>query len=217
MNYYSTRDKNNICTASQAILGGLAADGGLYLPAQIPTFSKEELENLCGADYREVAFQVLSRYLTDFSSREILDCIAGAYSQEKFDTDSPVELSKLGDKLYALELWHGPTCAFKDMALQMLPYLMRTAANHCMEDRKIHILVATSGDTGKAALEGFKDVPGVCVSVFYPEDGVSRIQKLQMSTQQGKNVYVHAIRGNFDDAQTAVKQIFVSQQCADAL
>ena len=158
--------------------------------------------------YIERANLVLKKYLTDFTEKEIAQCTNGAYGSDSFSSDKVAPVIKLADGKYILELWHGPTCAFKDMALQILPHFMTTAMKKTGENKKIVILVATSGDTGKAALEGFKDVKGTDIIVFYPGDGVSDIQKLQMITQEGANVYVAGIDGNFDDAQTGVKKIF---------
>jgi len=216
MNYKSTRDSSLKYSASKAILTGISPDGGLFLPEYIPAFEQGELESLFGRPYMDVAIAVFEKYLTDFSSEEIETCIADAYTAEKFDGAEPVCLSRLGESsLYSLELWHGPTCAFKDMALQILPHFMNCANQKNGDGRTIRILVATSGDTGKAALEGFKDAPGTAISVFYPQFGVSNMQKRQMTTQEGENVQVFGIDGNFDDAQTGVKRIFTSGQARD--
>ncbi len=202
--YRSTRSDKTV-TASQAILCGLCDDGGLFVPTEIPALdlSPEELASL---DYRELAYRVMRLFLTDFTEEELRACIEGAYD-EKFDDPLIAPLVRK-DGAWYLELFHGSTIAFKDMALSILPYLMTTAARKNREDKKIVILTATSGDTGKAAMAGFADVPGTEIIVFYPKDGVSRIQEKQMVTQRGENTHVVAIRGNFDDAQSAVKRIF---------
>ncbi|MFU2206903.1 threonine synthase [Streptococcus pluranimalium] len=203
--YQSTRDENNKVTASQAILQGLANDGGLFTPLAMPELALD-FEALTHASYQEVAKLVLSAFLDDFTSEEIDYCIANAYDA-KFDTEDIAPLVKL-NKHYNLELFHGSTIAFKDMALSILPYLLTTSAKKQGVDNKIVILTATSGDTGKAAMAGFADVPGTEIIVFYPKNGVSKIQELQMTTQKGQNTHVVAIDGNFDDAQTDVKRMF---------
>lgn len=203
--YRSTRGNGSTVTASQAILKGLSEDGGLYVPDQIPKLDIP-MEELAQMSYQEVAYQVMSRLLTDFTEEELKDCIQHAYD-EKFDTDVIAPLVKADDAYY-LELFHGSTIAFKDMALSILPYLLTTAAKKNGVKNEIVILTATSGDTGKAAMAGFADVPGTKIIVFYPKDGVSPIQEKQMVTQKGANTYVVAIHGNFDDAQTGVKKIF---------
>ena len=208
MMYSSTRDRSRRVTAAQAIARGISEEGGLFVPEEFPSFGLEKLRGLMGKSYREKAKAVLGEFLTDFTPEELSRCVDAAYTEEKFDSDSIAELSKVGGGAYLLELWHGPTCAFKDMALQLLPHLLTVSAGKTEPDKEIVVLVATSGDTGKAALEGFRDVPGTRMLVFYPEDGVSPLQKLQMTTQEGENVSVCAIRGNFDDAQTGVKRIF---------
>ena len=177
-------------------------------------FTQEQgfIKGLIPLSYIERAKKVLSLYLTDFTAEEISTCVEGAYKKGKFSSDKVSTLYKLADGEYVLELWRGPTCAFKDMALQLLPYLLTTASNKTLKDTEIVILVATSGDTGKAALEGFKDVPNTKILVFYPVDGVSPMQKLQMTTQEGENVSVCAIEGNFDDAQSGVKAIFTDKE-----
>ena len=208
MKYVSTRglDKERVCSAS-AIKRGLAPDGGLYMPESIPQISEAELEALLHLSYSERAAKILSLFLTDYGYDELLEDATAAYSPEKFDL-SPAPVSELGDGMYMLELWHGPTAAFKDMALQIMPRLFVRALRKTGEAKRAMILVATSGDTGKAALEGFRDIDGTCIKVFYPTDGVSAVQKLQMQTQEGKNLSVVGIRGNFDDAQNGVKRIF---------
>ena len=206
MKYISTRNKDYKCTSAEAIRDGLANDGGLFVPEQIPTLSKADFDKLVEMSYEERAAFVLSKYLEDYSYDELLGYTQNAYA--RFYGDDPCPLVNVDENLYVLELWHGPTCAFKDMALTMLPHLLVGARKKTGEKSKTLILVATSGDTGKAALEGFRDVDGVDIIVFYPSEGVSDMQKLQMKTQLGKNVYVCAIKGNFDDAQSAVKVIF---------
>lgn len=203
--YSSTRDKAEKVTASQAILQGLAQDGGLYVPSYIPALSVD-MDVLKDMSYQETAYEVMSRFLTDFSEKELKDCIAAAYD-EKFDTKAIAPLKKAGEAYY-LELFHGATIAFKDMALSILPHLMTTAAKKNQAKGEIVILTATSGDTGKAALAGFADVPGTRIIVFYPKNGVSPVQEKQMVTQKGANTYVVGIHGNFDDAQTGVKKLF---------
>ncbi len=207
MNYISTRNKENSVSASFAIAHGISAEGGLFVPENMPCLSKEDFIKLKDFSYIERAKFILKYFLTDFSDEEIEKCVTGAYSGT-FDNDLPAPISKLGGNMNILELWHGPTCAFKDLALQILPYLLTTSAKKVSNGKKSVILVATSGDTGKAALEGFKDVEGTEMVVFYPQNGVSEMQKLQMASQKGSNLCVCAIKGNFDDAQTAVKKIF---------
>ena len=203
--YSSTRGGEKGLTASQAILKGLAKDGGLFMPDRIPAFDFD-IESLVGRPYQEVAYEVMKLFLTDFTEEELRFCIEHAYD-EKFDTEEIAPLVS-ADGAYYLELFHGKTIAFKDMALSILPYLMTTAAKKNGVTNKIEILTATSGDTGKAAMAGFADVPGTGIIVFYPKGGVSRFQELQMVTQKGDNTAVVSIHGNFDDAQTGVKKIF---------
>ncbi len=217
MLYHSTRNKQIQVSSAQAITQGISKEGGLFVPESLPTISTQQLNQLIAMSYAERAEWVFSQFLTDFTSEEIHDCVKNAYHAQKFHSDNIAELSLLSKDTYMLELWHGPTCAFKDMALQILPYLLTTSAKKVAKDKKIVILVATSGDTGKAALEGFKDVAGTQMLVFYPEDGVSAMQKRQMTTQEGENVAVCAIHGNFDDAQTGVKQIFTNPEIAQKL
>jgi len=217
MSYQSTRDDQIDISSAQAIKQGLSEEGGLFVPKQIPTLSSDEIEKLAKKSYQERAFDVLSKYLTDFSEEELKDCISKAYNKENFETENIAPLYNLDDETYFLELWHGPTCAFKDMALQILPHLLTTSVRKTGETRKVVILVATSGDTGKAALEGFKDVNGTRIIVFYPKRGVSEIQKLQMVTQEGNNVGVAAVEGNFDDAQNGVKTIFTDEEYKEYL
>lgn len=208
MNYHSTRDKSAAVSAAQAIVKGLSPDGGLFVPQSVPRLSRFEIEALVKMNYNERAVDILKRFLTDFEREEIKACVDRAYNKEKFETDSVAPLYKLSGGTYILELWHGPTFAFKDMALQILPHLLTMSAKKAGIMDEITILVATSGDTGKAALEGFCDVENTRIIVFYPKDGVSNIQKLQMVTQDGKNVGVCSVLGNFDDAQNGVKEIF---------
>ena len=212
MKYYSTRDRSVKITAAEAIAMGLSREGGLFVPETVPTLTSEEIASLCALDYRERAVRIMKLFLEDYSEEELRDFANAAYSREKFDSDAVAPVVKLGEGEYILELWHGPTCAFKDMALQMLPHLLTAALKKTGEDKRVCILVATSGDTGKAALEGFRDVECTKILVFYPRDGVSEVQKLQMTSQEGGNVFVSAIEGNFDDAQTGVKEIFSSEE-----
>ena len=209
--YRSTRTPEGTVTASQAILKGLADDGGLFVPQQIPHLDVT-MEQLAGMSYQETAYEVMKLFLTDFTEEELKNCIAKAYD-EKFDTKEIAPLKK-EDGAYYLELFHGATIAFKDMALSILPHLLTTSAKKNHVENEIVILTATSGDTGKAALAGFTDVPGTRIIVFYPKNGVSPIQEKQMVTQKGKNTYVVAIRGNFDDAQTGVKKMFGDKELA---
>ena len=211
MQYTSTRDNNAVATASTAIAFGLSKEGGLFVPETVPTLTKEDFATLKNLDYVGRAEFILKGFLTDFSDEEISYCATGAY-KGNFDEDKPAPLKALDDTTNILELWHGPTCAFKDLALQILPYLLTTSAKKVSDGKKTVILVATSGDTGKAALEGFCDVKDTEIIVFYPSDGVSPMQQLQMNTQKGENVYVCAIKGNFDDAQTGVKTIFTDDK-----
>lgn len=207
MNYQSTRDKSTRLSAAQAIAQGLARDGGLFVPESIPTLPKGAIAKLCAMDYRGRAEYVMSSYLDGFSGSELKAFCASAYS-DNFDDPAIAPVHSTDGITHYLELWHGPTCAFKDMALQMLPHLLTASLEKTGDKREVCMLVATSGDTGKAALEGFRDVPRTKIFVFYPKDGVSDVQQLQMTTQAGENVGVCAVRGNFDDAQTGVKKIF---------
>ncbi len=207
MNYVSTRNNSVKVSAAYAIAHGISAEGGLYVPESIPTLSADDFKELAALDYKGKAEFVLKKYLTDFTDEEISYCVNGAYTGS-FDDEKPAAIAQLGDSTNILELWHGPTCAFKDLALQLLPYLLTTSTKKVADGKKTVILVATSGDTGKAALEGFKDVENTEIIVFYPSEGVSPMQKLQMDSQKGNNVHVCAIKGNFDDAQSGVKAIF---------
>ena len=209
--YKSTRGKEETVTASMAILQGLSEDGGLFVPTSIPRLDIP-VDRLSEMTYQETAYEVMSRFLTDFTEEELKGCIEKAYDS-KFDTEEIAPIHKAGSAYY-LELFHGSTIAFKDMALSILPHLMTTAAKKNNVKNEIVILTATSGDTGKAAMAGFADVPGTRIIVFYPKHGVSPIQEKQMVTQKGANTYVVGITGNFDDAQTAVKKMFNDREMA---
>lgn len=212
MLYTSTRDKSIKVSAAQAIAQGISEEGGLFVPCELPHFSIDKIVSMTAMSYIERAKTVLKEFLTDFTDKELDYCVSGAYAAEKFSSTAIAPTVNINGNENILELWHGPTCAFKDMALQLLPYLMTVSAHKTADGKTIVILVATSGDTGKAALEGFKDVDKTKILVFYPEDGVSPMQKLQMLTQEGENVSVCAIKGNFDDAQSAVKSIFTNNE-----
>ena len=217
MMYKSTRNAALRVTAAKAIAQGISDEGGLFVPEAFPA---ADLGEMLPLDYIGRAEYVLSRFLTDFTAGEIAECAARAYSPEKFENGSPAKVVSLdahGENKHVLELWHGPTCAFKDMALQILPHLLTKSLEKTADGKTAVILVATSGDTGKAALEGFRDVAGTEMIVFYPENGVSPMQKRQMDTQAGENLCVCAIEGNFDDAQTGVKRIFTDEAVKAAL
>lgn len=217
MNYKSTRDVNNKeFLSAQIIKQGLADDGGLFVPMNIPTLTMDEIKSMCNNTYPERAAKILSKYLTDYSYDELLADCKDAYCESSFPGGA-APLVKTHGNIYSLELWHGPTAAFKDMALQIMPRLLSRALTKTGEEKTALILVATSGDTGKAALEGYKDIDKIQIMVFYPVDGVSRVQKLQMATQAGNNVNVCAIKGNFDDAQTGVKNIFSNPESSTKL
>ena len=217
MKYFSTRDAEKVSFDSAVVIKkGLASDGGLFVPDSLPTLTREDIEKLCGLSYPERAATVLSKYLTDYTYEELLLDCEKAYCEASFPGGA-APLKKINDTLYSLELWHGPTAAFKDMALQIMPRLLSRALTKTGEKNTALILVATSGDTGKAALEGYKDVDGVKIMVFYPVSGVSKVQKLQMVTQTGSNVNVCAIEGNFDDAQNGVKKIFSDDEAKKIL
>ena len=216
MKYNSTRNSTLSVDSAKAINDGISKDGGLFVPNELPKLDKEFFVRLSKMSYIDRAGEILRLFLTDFTDDEIKACTNGAYAGT-FDNDCPAPLYRLNDNTSVLELWHGPTCAFKDMALQILPYLLTTSSKKVADGQTTVILVATSGDTGKAALEGFKDVENTKIIVFYPVDGVSNAQKLQMMTQEGENVYVCAINGNFDDAQTGVKKIFTNPDVAAKL
>lgn len=216
MNYTSTRNSEISIASAQAIAQGLSHEGGLFVPTGLPQITEKDIEALCDKSYAERAFDIFRLFLTDFTDEEIRDCVTKAYG-DNFDTENIADIAHLLKGTYILELWHGPTCAFKDMALQILPHLLTVSAKKTIPDKEIAILVATSGDTGKAALEGFKNVKGTTISVFYPEEGVSDMQKRQMSTQEGDNVFVCAVKGNFDDCQNGVKAIFTDEKIAGEL
>lgn len=217
MDYVSTRNKERKVSAAYAIANGIAPDGGLYCPTAFPALTDADWKTLAESDYKGRSALILGKFLTDFTAEELADFASKAYADEKFGGADTAPVVKLGEGKNLLELWHGPTCAFKDMALQMLPHLLTASLRKTGETRTACILVATSGDTGKAALDGFHDVPGTKIMVYYPVDGVSPMQKLQMVTQEGRNVEVVAIRGNFDDAQSAVKRIFTDEDTRAAL
>ncbi|NLM38071.1 MAG: threonine synthase [Firmicutes bacterium] len=210
MRYISTRGQYRPVTAAEALLTGLAPDGGLYLPEEFPEGAALNPFTAPGLTYQQLAGRILALFLSDFSRAELEECIHQAYGGN-FATPAITPVTMVDAKLGFLELWHGPTCAFKDLALQLLPHLLTAAARKKRLDREIVLLVATSGDTGKAALEGFKDVPGTKVIVFYPEDGVSAVQKRQMTTQEGNNTFVVGVTGNFDQAQAGVKALFTNE------
>lgn len=215
MQFISTRGGEKV-SGAQAIVQGLAKNGGLYVPETFPKITEEEMRQMADMDYPERAAFVLGKYLADDLGADFLkEVCKKAYAS--FEGDDPVPLVKIDGQLFILELFHGPTCAFKDMALTVLPYLLKKSCEVTGIKEDILILAATSGDTGKAALEGFRDVAGTKVAVFYPDDGVSKMQRLQMCTQDGKNVFVAAVKGNFDDCQRAVKNLFASQEFNDAL
>ena len=214
MRYNSTRDKATKISGAQAIAEGIAPDGGLYVPESIPGL--RDIGPLLGMDYQSRAAYVMGLFLDEFTPAELLEFSRQAYAGN-FDAPEIAPLRKIDDATHMLELWHGPTSAFKDMALQVMPRLLTAALKKTGEEREVCILVATSGDTGKAALEGFRDVPGTRIVVFYPRDGVSKVQEKQMTTQEGANVFVSAVRGNFDDTQTGVKNIFADREFAKTL
>lgn len=214
--YKSTRGSKNYLTSAEAIKRGLAEDGGLYMPVSIPKTDLDFIAAMVDDSYSERAFKVLSLYLTDYDRNTLHEICEKAYSSTRF-IGGAAPVYSLNDNIDVLELWHGPTCAFKDMALQIMPMLLSEALKMTGEKNDALILVATSGDTGKAALEGYRDVDKIRIMVFYPENGVSAMQKLQMASQEGSNVNVVAIKGNFDDAQTGVKEIFASKEIAEKL
>lgn len=214
MNYLSTRGSNERITASQAILKGLSDDGGLFVPSKFPDL-RDEFKNLCTLNYCQLAFYILKKFLGDFTDEELKSCIEAAYSN-KFDCIEIAPLKKISPN-YILELYHGPTLAFKDMALTLMPYLLKIAIKKNNLKDEILILTATSGDTGKAALESFKDIDGVKIAVFFPDNGVSFIQKRQMQTQEGENVFVAGVKGDFDDTQSAIKKIFSNKEFNELL
>ena len=220
MLYNSTQNAKEVVSAAQAIAQGISKDGGLFVPQEFPKYDENTFKALLKTDYKGRAKKVFSDFLSDFTEEEISDCVEKAYTTQKFGGENPAPISYCnldGTTLNILELWHGPTCAFKDMALQILPHLLTKSLKKKYDGKTAVILVATSGDTGKAALEGFKDVDHTKIVVFYPVDGVSPMQKHQMNTQEGENVRVCAIKGNFDDAQTGVKKIFTTPSVAEKL
>ena len=212
MHFFSTRDRSRIVTSSEAIAQGLSDEGGLFVPERFP---QVDVKNICGMDYPVMAAVILKEYLTDYSEDFLADATAQTYGAA-FGGKAGY-LAPVSEGVSALELWHGPTCAFKDYALQLMPKLLVEAKKNLGRTEKTLILVATSGDTGKAALDGYHDVPGIEIAVFYPTGGTSEIQRLQMATQEGANVAVYAVRGNFDDAQTGVKRVFGDKNIAAQL
>ena len=217
MRYISTRDNTIQYSASQAIAQGLARDGGLLTPFYIPKLPGKSLEDMRDMAYQQRAVYVMKQYLEEFSVKELTDYANAAYGPDRFDSPAVAPVHTVDGNTHCLELWHGPTCAFKDMALQMLPHLLTASLAKTEETKTVCILVATSGDTGKGALEGFKNVPRTKILVFYPKDGVSEVQELQMVTQEGGNVGVSAVVGNFDDAQTGVKKLFSDESLRQEL
>lgn len=217
MEYTSTRNNKLRVSSAYAISNGISSDGGLFVPTKVVHLSDEQIKSMADMSYQERAVFILSLYLTDFTKDEIEYAVNNAYSTEKFISDKIAPIKKISNERYILELFGGPTCAFKDMALQLLPYLMSLSIKKESSSKETIILTATSGDTGKAALEGFKDVANTKIFVFYPGSGVSVMQKLQMETQEGENVYVYGIEGNFDDAQSAVKTVFTDEKTKKAL
>ena len=215
--YISTRDNYEKVTAAQAIKLGMVPKGGLFVPEQIPALSAEKIKSFKEKTYKQIAQEILSLYLEDYTQKEIKESINSAYNTDNFADSSFTPLHKLRDNIYIMELWHGPTAAFKDMALQIMPYLLSLAIKKTGVNNEIVILVATSGDTGKAALEGFKDVAGIKIIAFYPHEGVSKIQEVQMNTTEGKNTHVVAVQGNFDDCQNSVKEIFSDDEFKNKL
>ena len=217
MNYLSTRNKDLHMSASQAIAKGLAPDGGLLTPAVLPRLPASAVETMKEMSYQQRMVYIMNSFLEGFAASELTAYAAEAYGGGKFSSEDIAPVVKLDDSTYCLELWHGPTCAFKDMALQVLPHLLTASLEKNDEKKTVCILVATSGDTGKAALEGFRNVDKTRILVFYPKDGVSEIQELQMVTQEGGNVGVCAVVGNFDDAQSGVKTLFADEALAAEL
>lgn len=220
MKYNSTQSNKTIVDSAQAIAQGISVDGGLFVPQEFPKLTLDDLNKLLDMSYLDIAKYIFSLYLTDYTEDEINESVNKAYSEIKFESNNPTPVSTIisnSNELNILELWHGPTSAFKDMALQILPHLLSKAMKKTNAGKDAVILVATSGDTGKAALEGFKNVEGVKIIVFYPENGVSAIQKHQMRCQDGDNVFVCGINGNFDDAQTSVKKIFTDSKIREIL
>jgi threonine synthase len=216
MDYISTRGGGPVSSA-EAIKTGIAPDGGLFVPDSLPIVRESLLKEMKSMNYQGRAVEILSLFLTDFTREEIKACVEQAYNRDSFEDPGIAPLKKISESLYVMELWHGPTSAFKDMALQIMPRFLPLAVAKTGEKNEIVILVATSGDTGKAALEGFRDVPGTRIMVFFPDQGVSEVQRLQMVTQEGNNVGVAAVKGNFDDAQNGVKAIFANKELAGEL
>ena len=210
--YESTRGGKEGISSAEAIKRGISPNGGLYVPQQIKELTLKDISELVNMTYAQRAVFILKRYLDDFTEDELIDCVNNAYNTDKFSNNDIAHLNSINESLCLLELWHGPTCAFKDMALQILPHFLVKAMEKTGEKSEIVILVATSGDTGKAALEGFAGVKGTRIIVFYPEDGVSEVQKYQMITQTGENVKVVGVKGNFDDTQSGVKKIFTDKE-----
>ncbi|GAB6100107.1 threonine synthase [Halanaerocella petrolearia] len=217
MEYISTRGNYKSVSAAEAIQLGMVPTGGLFVPKKIPTIDKEEIYELQDSTYQEVAYKVLAKFLTDYSEQELKEIVTTVYNKDNFSVEEIAPVVKLDDNEYILELWHGPTAAFKDMALQLMPHLLAKAIEKVELENNVVILVATSGDTGKAALEGFKDVDGIEIIVFYPDQGVSKVQERQMVTTEGNNTAVVAVEGNFDDCQSTVKEIFADQDFKDVL
>ena len=215
--YISTRDNFPPVTAAEAIKTGMVPAGGLFLPENPPVFSRDQLSALWSYDYIAMAREILTPFLDDFTGPELLKSLKAAYGENNFHHKQIVPLVTLHERLHVLELWHGPTAAFKDLALQLMPFLLTLSAAKTPGQKELVILVATSGDTGKAALEGFKNVPGIRIIVFYPYGGVSRIQELQMTSTDGENTHVVAVRGNFDDCQNAVKELFADRSFNQSL
>ncbi len=218
MRYVSTRGNlEKSYSAAEAIREGMVPGGGLFVPESFPKFTLDEINALKELNYQEVSMEVLKKYLSDYTEEEIRECVEGAYSDQNFSHQERTPVVKVEDGVYIMELWHGPTAAFKDMALQLMPRLFVKAREKTNAVDDTLILVATSGDTGKAALEGFKNLKGIKVVVFYPEEGVSQVQKLQMITTEGDNLTVSALKGNFDDCQTGVKDIFSDEEFNSSL
>lgn len=217
MNYISTRGNYKKVSSAEAIKTGMVPEGGLFVPEKFPVINEKDIASMENMSYQEIAEKVFSLYLTDFTQDEIKKCVNGAYNTKNFDTKDIAPVVKLDEKNYILELWHGPTAAFKDMALQIMPYFLTVSKEKLNDKNETVILVATSGDTGKAALEGFKNIKGIKIAVFYPVEGVSEVQKLQMNTTDGNNTVVMAVKGNFDDCQTAVKNIFSNKELKETL
>lgn len=219
MNYISTRGMSKPVSSAEAIKKGMAEDGGLFVPERLPVIGLDQIKAMANMTYSERALTILSLFLTDYTQQELTEALSGAYNEDRFQPEPApiVQLNQYNDREYMLELWHGPTAAFKDIALQLLPHLMSIAVRKTGETAKICLLAATSGDTGKAALEGFRDVPGTEAIIFYPHEGVSEVQKLQMITQEGQNCHVIAVRGTFDDTQAGVKRLFADTELTELL